>query len=201
MRPQRPNGRANMSHESEGNELLRQARAHDNSGDFQAAERLYKQAHEADPLNVDALNGLGGVALKLRRLEDAEGYLKQSLEIDPHQSATNRLLGQLESALRNHGKAQAYFTTALEIDPQDKEVANLLEGAKTYVRLARDPDYSVAASVPWNSDDWVWEERTGNSDIVVVFSGLGVNTGPPTFVFHTFFKTYEHIDKVFISRP
>jgi Tfp pilus assembly protein PilF len=56
------------------------------SGDHARAKGLYEQVLQADPRNVDALLGLGAIALNDGRLDDASRYYQQVLELDPRNS-------------------------------------------------------------------------------------------------------------------
>jgi len=56
------------------------------SGDPARAKGLYEQVLQADPRNMDALLGLGAIALNDARLDDASRYYQQVLELDPRNS-------------------------------------------------------------------------------------------------------------------
>jgi len=56
------------------------------SGDNARAKGLYEQVLRADPRNVDALLGLGAIALNDGRTDDANRYYQQVLELDPRNS-------------------------------------------------------------------------------------------------------------------
>ena len=55
-------------------------------GDNAKAKELYEQVLQADPRNVDALLGLGAIALNDGRVEDASRYYQSVLELDPRNS-------------------------------------------------------------------------------------------------------------------
>lgn len=56
------------------------------SGDSATAKGLYEQVLQADSRNMDALLGLGAIALKDGRIDDASRYYQQVLEQDPRNS-------------------------------------------------------------------------------------------------------------------
>jgi Tfp pilus assembly protein PilF len=56
------------------------------SGDLARAKGLYLQVLQAEPRNMDALLGLGAIALNEGRLEDASRYYQRVLELDPRNS-------------------------------------------------------------------------------------------------------------------
>ena len=56
------------------------------SGDNARAKGLYEQVLQADPRNMDALLGLGAIALNDGHIDDASRYYQQVLELDPRNS-------------------------------------------------------------------------------------------------------------------
>ena len=69
------------------------------------AERLYRQAADADPRNSIAVVGLARVALE--RGDDAEAWrqAKRALEIDPENATAQRLVARLEEVFAHRGQA------------------------------------------------------------------------------------------------
>lgn len=53
------------------------------AGDSAQARTLYLQVLDADPRNIDALLGLGAIASKEARVEEAVGYYQRVLELEP----------------------------------------------------------------------------------------------------------------------
>ena len=53
------------------------------AGDSAQARTLYLQVLDADPRNIDALLGLGAIASKEVRVEEAVGYYQRVLELEP----------------------------------------------------------------------------------------------------------------------
>ncbi len=56
------------------------------SGDLARAKGLYEQVVQAEPRNIDALLGLGAIALNESRIDDASRYYQRVLELDPRNS-------------------------------------------------------------------------------------------------------------------
>ena len=69
------------------------------------AERLYRQAADADPRNSIAVVGLARVALE--RADDAEALrqARRALAIDPENVAADRLVARLEEVMTARGEA------------------------------------------------------------------------------------------------
>ncbi len=86
-------------------EVLVQAEQALGMGLLDRAERLYRQAAEADPRNAIAVTGLSRVALD--RGDDA-GALQlawRALAMDPKNAVAERLAERLEEVLRTRGDA------------------------------------------------------------------------------------------------
>lgn len=56
------------------------------SGDIARAKGLYEQVMQAEPRNMDALLGLGAIALNEGHIDDASRYYQRVLELDPRNS-------------------------------------------------------------------------------------------------------------------
>jgi tetratricopeptide (TPR) repeat protein len=85
-------------------ELLLQAERALSMGLVDQAERLYRQAIDADPRNSIAVVGLARVALE--RDDDVEAWrqARRALEIDPENAAARRLVDRLEEIWRHEGR-------------------------------------------------------------------------------------------------
>jgi hypothetical protein len=85
-------------------ELLLQAERSLSMGLVDQAERLYRQAADADPRNSIAVVGLARVALE--RADDAEAWrqAKRALTIDPENAAAQRLVARLEEVFAHRGQ-------------------------------------------------------------------------------------------------
>ena len=86
-------------------ELLLQAERAISVGLVDQAERLYRQAADADPRNSIAVVGLARVALE--RNDDLGAYLlaRRASAIDPENPAARRLVVRLEEVMRHRGDA------------------------------------------------------------------------------------------------
>lgn len=72
------------------------------AGDLARAERLYGETLRQDPNNRDALDGLGGIALRRGREAEAEAWFRRSLAADPNDPVAQAGLADL----RGRGQAQ-----------------------------------------------------------------------------------------------
>jgi len=86
----RPSGDISVRHEGAAvaavSPALMQAYETLQRGDNAQAKELYEQVLQAEPRNVDALLGLGAIALNDGRVEDASRYYQSVLELDPRNS-------------------------------------------------------------------------------------------------------------------
>jgi tetratricopeptide (TPR) repeat protein len=92
-------------------ELLLQAERALSVGLIDQAERLYRQAADADPRNAIAVVGLARVALE--RADGVEAYreARRALMIDPENVAAIRLAARLEEVFANRGQSLPELAT------------------------------------------------------------------------------------------
>ena len=88
--PSRPSGDISVRRDAAGvtpvSPTLMQAYEALQSGDRARANALYQQVLQAEPRNIDALLGLGAIALNEGHIEDASRYYQRVLELEPRNS-------------------------------------------------------------------------------------------------------------------
>lgn len=99
------------------------------AGDKQGAEALFKEALEAEPGQVRALNNLAVMALADRRLGEAEGFIDLALAVDPRDPGALR--NRLNLALLRGwwAVAAAAAETILAQTPDDVKIIKIAAGA------------------------------------------------------------------------
>jgi len=85
-------------------ELILQAERALSVGQLEQAERLYRQAAEADPRNSIAVVGLARVALDRGDDRGAYTLARRALDIDPENAAAQRLADRLDEVMRYRGE-------------------------------------------------------------------------------------------------
>ena len=98
-------------------ELILQAERALSVGQLEQAERLYRQAAEADPRNSIAVVGLARVALDRGDDRGAYTLARQALDIDPENAAAQRLADRLDEVMRYRGEEPP----VVEATPQSVE--------------------------------------------------------------------------------
>ena len=83
------------------------------------AEPLFREALELDPLNLDAMIGLGTLLAELQRYDAALKTLRRAREIAGDLADLLRALGEVCVHLERFPSAIAYFQRALELRPND----------------------------------------------------------------------------------
>lgn len=125
-------------------------------GDYESAEKLYRDLLAKDPHDKEARLGLSFTLLKMRQLQDAYDHASRVILIDPLSARAHSLLGSAILASGNFRSSIEEFRTALSINENDAPaVAGLamvdfyenrldsaLKGLRRAVSLAPDePDY------------------------------------------------------------
>jgi thioredoxin-like negative regulator of GroEL len=105
-------------------EILLEAERLLSMGMLDGAERLYRQAVEADPRNSIAVVGLARVALE--RTDDLGAYrlAGRALAIDPDNAAAQRLAARLAEVMASRGDPIPDPEPAEDRDPGDGDVAS-----------------------------------------------------------------------------
>jgi len=123
-------------------DLLRQAAAAENKGQFTRATKLYEDAMHADPANSEALAGLGSVALKTGDFASARSYFGHALSLNPN--FVPALVGQADAmwAEGDHKGATARYKEIVDRFPESS-------GYPSYVKTRAEGSASGgAASAP-----------------------------------------------------
>jgi protein O-GlcNAc transferase len=104
---------------ADAGEPLARAQASARSGQWELAERLYRDIVSGRPDQVDALEALGLLALRTRRADEARAWLERAHALAP---SSARIVGHLGLALRQSGqlgRALACYEEACRLDPAD----------------------------------------------------------------------------------
>jgi tetratricopeptide (TPR) repeat protein len=106
-------------------ELLLQAERALSVGLVDQADRLYRQAVDADPRNAIAVVGLARVALE--RSDDRAAYALglRALEIDPDNQAAQRLVERMGEVLRYRGEQPPQVAAELPVSAGDRSMPGL----------------------------------------------------------------------------
>ena len=104
--------------EGDPRELLKQAAAAENRGQFARATKLYEDAMHTDPSNSEALAGLGSVALKTGDYASARSYFGHAITINPN--FVPALVGQADAmwAEGDHTGATARYKEIVDRFPE-----------------------------------------------------------------------------------
>lgn len=100
-------GVARAQGSSSGDELVRQARAHEAARDDDVAVRRYMEALEIEPTSADAWMGLGGLRLRLGDAAEAERVFSSALARVPALAAALEGRARARWALGRHADAEA----------------------------------------------------------------------------------------------
>lgn len=91
------------------------------SGDFEGAEKAYRQLHEADSLHLDGMLGLAAVAKARGEFGVAERHIQRALKLHPLSIAVFHALGELRFEQNRLIDAERAFIDAIEgIDGIDR---------------------------------------------------------------------------------
>ena len=101
--------------------LLETARQHLRAGDLATAERLCRQAVQAQPRDADAWRLLGDTLRGRGRLAEAIDAYQRSLQLQPGAAETHHGLGLALAAQGQRGPAVAHLREAVRLRPEDAE--------------------------------------------------------------------------------
>jgi len=96
------------------------------SGEWQAAERLYREILAFDPGHAESLNLLGVMALQFRHFEAAASLIGQAIERNGSEPTYHYNLGSALKAQGRAAEAAASFERALALRPNYAEALNNL---------------------------------------------------------------------------
>lgn len=105
-------------------ELLKRAVASFRRGQFDEAERCFKQALRKDSRNLLALNVLAVTLVTRKKYAEAEPYLQMALTIDATSDATFFNYGLVLKALGRPDEAAQRLTQAIALNPGNAETWN-----------------------------------------------------------------------------
>ncbi len=137
-------------------QALERAVGFHHSGQFPAAEQIYRQILAVDPRNVNAIQLLGALAYQSGQSEQAIDLLRQAIALDPRQPMYHSNLGNALRTIGNLEEAEASCRRAVELQPSYAEAHNNLgvvleqrgqlpEAAKCFREAVRQkPDYAEA---------------------------------------------------------
>jgi tetratricopeptide (TPR) repeat protein len=103
------------------------------SGDFDAAIRAYRDFLEAHPQNIEALSNLGAVYSKLGRYAEAIELYTRALEMDSHNTVIPFNLGLAYYKSAQIPEATAELARVVAVQPDNKNATLLL--ADCYLRM------------------------------------------------------------------
>lgn len=109
--------------------MLAVALRHHQSGDLDAAERLYRQILQTDPHHADALHFLGVLAHQRGRNDVAVELLSQAITHNDRVPAFHNNFGNVLRALGRLDEAVAAYQRALSLKPDHAEAYGNLGGA------------------------------------------------------------------------
>lgn len=88
-------------------------------GDYESAEKLYRDLLAKDPHDKEARLGLSFTLLKMRQLQDAYDHASRVILIDPLSARAHSLLGSAILASGNFRSSIEEFRTAISINEND----------------------------------------------------------------------------------
>src|SRR5229473_2970083 len=86
------------------------------SGDFEKAEKIYRDLLAKDDQDIDARLGLSHALLKQRRLQDSFDHAARAIAIDPLSASAHALLGSAVLATGDFRLSVEEFRTAISLD-------------------------------------------------------------------------------------
>lgn len=92
---------------------------YEKEGSWVSASQAYREAVKIYPAYPDALYGLGRMALRLGRLDEAEDSLREALTLKPELYEAHNELGNVHFRREEYNKAAYEYKETLKQDPTD----------------------------------------------------------------------------------
>lgn len=141
--------------------LVRQGQSALDSGNTAEAERLFKQAIQADSRSADAQFGLGNAYFRQSRLAEAETAYRAALAINPSLASAHSNLGVVYYQQGQMQKAEDAFNAALKLKPDDAPTLYLLAAVHIQNNDLADAEALLNRA------------KTAQPDLAEVYYGLG----------------------------
>jgi Tfp pilus assembly protein PilF len=109
-----------------------------NAGDTAGAASNFKKALELDSKNVNAVIGMGDIALRQGLFGDAIAHLKKAAKMAPRNSQVFTLLGEAYLNAGQNAIAADNFKKALQLDPDNSRAREGYNDASSKVPPAED---------------------------------------------------------------
>ncbi len=134
--------------ETESNQLVAAANDVRAKGLLQNADSLFREALALDPLNADALLGLGQLLADRKEHARAFATLRRAREVGAERPDLLQALAGVSVELGNPRGALAYLQRAAELAPNDPKIRRAI--ASLEPKSPEDPDTPHLAAVPRN---------------------------------------------------
>ncbi|MGM0381238.1 MAG: tetratricopeptide repeat protein [bacterium] len=117
----------NTTGKSRAREKSKQALAAFNAGRLEEATKLFEEALEFSPENVEYLSNLATVHFHRENFQQAKDYYQRAIEIAPEDLPANIGLGVVYFQLGKKQQARKQFERVLEIDPGNRQARQYLD--------------------------------------------------------------------------
>ena len=137
-------------------ELLLQAERALSMGLVDQADRLYRQAADADPRNSIAVVGLARVALERGDEVLAWQEAKRALTIDPENAAAQRMVERFEEVWRYQGQPIPTSVTATAVAAPVGTASALapVEASEAWARITGEAAAATPSDTPMDTQEW-----------------------------------------------
>lgn len=137
-------------------ELLLQAERALSMGLVDQADRLYRQAADADPRNSIAVVGLARVALERGDEVLAWQEAKRALTIDPENAAAQRMVERFEEVWRYQGQPipTSVSATAVAAPVATASALAPVEASEAWARITGEAAAATPSDTPMDTQEW-----------------------------------------------